>query len=118
MRLLREGYYQHLEVGRSEATAEGEGFEPPGLSPDRFQDGHHKPLGHPSRCTLYSDVKGQAQNVILPTTADSRRRKGSMSMRRIRSCTYKRLRVRWFDVKVSAPGLANRPALDLAVPQH
>ena len=50
MRLLREGHRQHLEMGRPEMAAEGEGFEPPGLSPDRFQDGHHKPLGHPSRC--------------------------------------------------------------------
>ena len=29
-------------------VAEGEGFEPPGLSPNGFQDRHHRPLGHPS----------------------------------------------------------------------
>lgn len=37
---------------RSASAAEGEGFEPPDLSVNGFQDHLHKPLGHPSEVRL------------------------------------------------------------------
>ena len=33
-------------------VAEGEGFEPPTLAGNSFQDCRHSPLGHPSRMSL------------------------------------------------------------------
>lgn len=42
------------------SLADGEGFEPPGLSPNGFQDRRLRPLGHPSmlknrqrKCSFY-----------------------------------------------------------------
>ena len=35
------------------SPAEGEGFEPPGLSSSGFQDRRLKPLGHPSRSATH-----------------------------------------------------------------
>src|SRR5215472_13000022 len=38
------------------AMAEGEGFEPPRLSPNCFQDSRYSPLSHPSRRTVLNQL--------------------------------------------------------------
>src|SRR6185437_2267773 len=60
-------------------TAEGEGFEPPEAHHlGRFQDGHHKPLGHPSmpnttgqRWPCCATRHGAAQSSDEEYTADA-----------------------------------------------